>query len=46
MAIDVLYDPNKLDFSFVEPAQEKFKKLLSAPVYAIIQQELEASTQS
>ena len=46
MAEDVLYDPNKIDLSFTEVAQEKFKKLLNAPVYAIIQQELEASTQS
>lgn len=33
LAEDVLYDPSHLDFSIQEGSQEKFEKLLAAPVY-------------
>jgi len=33
MAEDVLYDPSKIDFTVKEKSQEKFIRLLHAPVY-------------
>ena len=35
MAEDVLYDPAKIDFTTKEGSQEKFEKLLAAPIFAM-----------
>lgn len=36
LAEDVLYDPSQLDFSIKEGSQEKFEKLLAAPVFCAL----------
>ena len=36
LAEDVLYDPSQLDFSIKEGSQEKFEKLLAAPVFVAL----------